>query len=75
MLQANLKMTKERAEELIRPLYKQTARGISEQWATRLIEALEYVIENETKKESSEEFDGTFMAKEDEMWKGLRKGY
>lgn len=70
-MKAALKMNKHRAEELIKPLYKETAEGISQGWAQRLIEALEYVIENETKKESSEEFDGTFMAKEDEMWKGL----
>lgn len=47
-----MKMNKNRAEELLVPLKKGTAEGISKPWAERLIEALEYVIENESTKES-----------------------
>lgn len=43
-----MKMNLHRAQELIEPLRKGTANGISEQWRARLIEALEYVIEHES---------------------------
>ncbi len=42
------KMNLHRAQELIDPLRKGTAEGISQHWQARLIEALEYVIEHET---------------------------
>lgn len=42
-----MKMNLHRAQELIEPLKKGTAKGISYQWRARLIEALEYVIANE----------------------------
>ena len=42
-----LKINRARAEELIVPLRKGTAEGISQAWQARLIEALEYVIEHE----------------------------
>lgn len=43
-----LKMNKNRAKELLEPLYADKAQGISKHWQARMIEALEYVIENET---------------------------
>ena len=43
-----MKMNKERAEDLLRPLRKGTAKGISPEWQARIIEALEYVVEYET---------------------------
>ena len=43
-----MKMNLHRAQELIEPLRKGTANGISEHWRARLIEALEYVIEHES---------------------------
>lgn len=43
-----MKMNLNRANELIEPLRKGTAIGISNHWKARLIEALEYVIENES---------------------------
>lgn len=43
-----MKMNKSRAEELLVPLRNGKAEGISEEWAQRLIEALEYVIDGET---------------------------
>jgi len=42
-----MKMNKLRAEELLTPLKNGSAKGISDAWKDRLIEALEYVIENE----------------------------
>lgn len=43
-----MKMNLYRAQELIEPLRKGTAEGISQHWQARLIEALEYVIEHES---------------------------
>ena len=43
-----MKMNIHRAKELLVPLKKGNANGISPEWAARLIEALEYVIENES---------------------------
>ena len=45
-----LKMNLRRAQELIEPLKKGKANGISKAWQERLIEALEYVVENGQKK-------------------------
>ena len=44
-----LKMNLRRAQELIEPLKNGKANGISKAWQARLIEALEYVIENESR--------------------------
>ena len=46
-----MKMTKSRAEELLIPLKSGQAVGISPHWRDRLIEALEYVIEQENKRD------------------------
>ncbi len=43
-----MKMNLHRAQELIEPLRKGTAIGVSKHWQARLIEALEYVIEHES---------------------------
>ena len=48
-----MKMNLHRAKELIEPLRKGTAEGISQHWQARLIEALEYVIEHEGGTEQS----------------------
>jgi hypothetical protein len=45
-----MKMNKSRAEELLIPLKNGKAVGISTHWRDRLIEALEYIIDNETPK-------------------------
>jgi hypothetical protein len=42
-----MKMNLDRAQELIEPLRKGTAEGISPMWQERMIEALEYIIERE----------------------------
>jgi len=49
-----MKMNKARAKELIVPLKQGTADGISHEWTLRLIEALEYVIENENHRTAHE---------------------
>jgi hypothetical protein len=45
-----MKMNKSRAEELLIPLKNGKPVGISPHWRDRLIEALEYIIDNETPK-------------------------
>lgn len=54
MTRAALKMTKARAEELLVPLYKDTAKGISLDWQARMVEALEYVIKHDTAEQSAQ---------------------
>lgn len=68
-------MNKNRAEELLVPLKKGTANGISSQWKERLIEALEYVIENESTPEDKclfgEHLPATMKSSDGQFWKTI----
>ena len=46
-----IKMNKYRAKELLVPLYRGTAENISPIWQTRLVEALEFVVEHDKEEE------------------------
>ena len=50
-MKAVIPMNKYRAAELLECLYNNTAKGISQHWQARMIEALEYIIEHEKKLE------------------------
>ena len=63
-----LKMNLHRAQELIIPLKNGTAKGISQHWKARLIEALEYVIENESAKFPLEQDGGAYWCSKCNNW-------